>query len=357
MSHRTPYRDLIAAAASLVDAALLDDSSATVPVLRFRGDASLVDLEYLPNEAAREYLSKNRNALSAARIALQNECAVPVRYDQQFYTEHTEDFGHLRSLAKTFALELSHAKLNSDFAAAVRIGVDLLELANAVRRGGLLMDFLVSLSISSMAIEELRGGPSHRSDRAESTRRELRNELARIERSRESLQVIVDRDRKWEAAVGWQDESVDFANIPLSEMETGIPEEHQRAVFDALQSMANLPSDELTLRYRELDNRDLAMQRLLFVDLALRSYQAIHQSYPDNLTSLVPTICSDLPGDPFTDDLFRYQRLAMDKFVLYSPGPTQVDHGGQFGHWLAVTAGEADLCLDVGDYWWDEWSI
>lgn len=327
------YRALIDAAASLVDTAFLDN------------------YESSPDEAGRDYLRANRNALEAARAALKKECGVSLRYDQDFYAEHGQELGHLRYLAKSLSLELTQAKLGDEFDRAARIGVELLELGNAVRRGGLVTDFLVSIAFSSMAVEGVRGMRPHHD---ESTRTWLRDELARIEKSRESLDVILVRDRKWEVAVGWHDQTVDLSTLQISELETGISKEEQQAVQDAMQEILDLPGDARAEQYHGFDHRDLAMQRLLFVDLALRSYQAIHQGFPENLNSLVPTVCSDVPRDPFTDELFCYQRQAKDKFVLYSPGPTPVDHGGNFGNWLAVSSGKADLCLDIGDYWWDE---
>lgn len=330
------YRSLIDAAADLAETGFLDDCESS------------------PDTRAREYLNRNRVALAAARAALQGECAVRLRFDQEYYTEHTEDVGHLRNLAKTFALELRHAKRRDDFPAAVRIGIDLFQLSNAARRGGLILDFLVSIAFSSMAIEGLREGRAHCD---EQLRKSLRDALRRIENEREPLRAIVERDRKWEVAVGWQDAPLDVANFPLPETDTGIPEDQQQAVLEALQRFTDLPSDEKTSQYRQFDNRDRAMQRMFFVDLALRTYQAIHHTYPDRLEPLVPSICSDIPCDPFTDAPFRYQRQGTDEFVLYSPGPTKIDHGGNFSDWLKVATGQADLCLDVGDYWWDEFSI
>jgi hypothetical protein len=85
------------------------------------------------------------------------------------------------------------------------------------------------------------------------------------------------------------------------------------------------------------------------VDLALRSWQAENGAYPDGLGLLAPRFVEPVPEDPFTRKPFCYRRVA-DTFVLYSLGPTNIDHGGSFGPWPMVAAGAADLCLDSGDY-------
>jgi hypothetical protein len=56
-----------------------------------------------------------------------------------------------------------------------------------------------------------------------------------------------------------------------------------------------------------------------------------------------------VPSDPFTDGPFRYRRDS-NSFTLYSPGPTNIDHGGSYGPWNTVKAGGADFCLDIDDF-------
>jgi hypothetical protein len=89
---------------------------------------------------------------------------------------------------------------------------------------------------------------------------------------------------------------------------------------------------------------------MLQVDLALRSWRDRQGEFPPQLEYLVPSLLPRLPLDPFTNRSLIYHPTGRNEFLLYSTGPKGLDGGGRFGHWLAVSAGEADLCLDADDF-------
>ena len=77
------------------------------------------------------------------------------------------------------------------------------------------------------------------------------------------------------------------------------------------------------------DARGLARGRLLTVALALRAYEADHDTLPEQLTELVPDYLKAVPTDPFTvDQPLRYRRDG-ESYVLYSVGPDSEDDGGE----------------------------
>jgi hypothetical protein len=311
----TPYDALIGAATSLVDTQMLAACDAP------------------PASAVRAYISANSAHLAAARAALAEVCRVPLRYDASFFGEHCETLSPLRNLAQSFVLEFQETAATGDHSAAARIGVDLLDLANAIRRGGLVVDLLVSIAVVGIAINLLRGvrGLLGASDRVA-----LIRQLTRTEHDQEPVSEIIARDRQWECAVGWQAEKVDLTRQPFVDPAECVLSEDQRR--DARRQV-----------YTNLDRSTVALLRMLAVDLALRSWQAEKGAYPDGLGPLVATFVDGVPADPFTQKPFRYRRLSAG-FVPYSPGPTQIDHGGSFGPWPMVQAGTADLCLDSGDF-------
>jgi hypothetical protein len=324
----TPYDALVGAAKSLVDTQML---AACDPP---------------PASAVRAYLSANSAHLAAARAALAAGCRVSLRYDASFFGEHCEAFSPLRNLAQSLALEFQQAVADGDHCAAARIGVDLLDLANAIRRGGLVTDLLVSIAVASIAINLLRGVRGHL---GASDRLALIRQLTRTEDDQDPVPEIIARDRCWESAVGYQEEKVDFTRQPLLDSsECGLTEDQQRELWQHMQSFSTMPDDARRSVYTNQDRCTVALLRMLAVDLALRSWRAEKGAYPDGLGTLAPTFVAGVPDDPFTQKPFCYRRLA-DDFVLYSPGPTHIDHGGSFGPWPMVQAGAADLCLDSGD--------
>jgi hypothetical protein len=128
-----------------------------------------------------------------------------------------------------------------------------------------------------------------------------------------------------------------------------LTEDQQRDLFERMQSFSTMSHDTHRSIYTNQDRYTVALLRMLAVDLTLRSWRAEKGAYPNGLGPLAAMFVEGVPDDPFTQKSFCYRRLS-DGFVLYSPGPTQIDHRGGFGPWPMVQAGAADLCLDSGDY-------
>ena len=329
MTSATPYDALINAASSLT------------------GQEILADFDDVGLAVAKAFVDSNREILALAREALHAGCSVPLRYEVSFFAERCSAVPPLRNLSHAFVLELRLAEDKRDFARAVQTGIDLLDLANANRRGGLKIDFLISLALADLGFGRLR---RLRDQFDESSRRTLISALDRIERDQEPFAVIAKRDRVWEIAVNYSDEpfDVDQRNCPDPEDSSLSGEDHN--AMQCIQSLADLPTDEQNSIYANLDRRSAAFTRLLKIDLALRSYCHAKSAYPDELAALFPDFLDSLPLDPFTDQPFVYRRLSVDSFALYSTGPHKIDHGGAYGHWLVVQAGGADFCLDTNDY-------
>jgi len=62
--------------------------------------------------------------------------------------------------------------------------------------------------------------------------------------------------------------------------------------------------------------------------VALKRYQLRHQSYPKDLSALVPEFLPEVPRDPVDGHSLRYQVLSDGNFLLYSVGTDGVDNGG-----------------------------
>lgn len=325
-----PYELLVQAALQLVATGALDSLD--------EGDDSL----------ASRFVQFNHAALESARDALSQHCRVPLRYDDSFFAEHCEGYRHLRNLARAFRSEAEVAASCDEYDRAARAGIDVLELANAVRRGGLMTDLLVGIAVAGIGLNTLR---RMRACFDRPTRYTLIESLLRLDSECEPFADIVARDEQWERAVGVEDEAVESAiheMIDLSECD--LSHEEQQEVLQQLKELENLPrSDQRTIHLSQ-DQSNAALLRMLAVDLTLQFWREMNGSYPEGLAALVPEFLPTLPLDPFTEEPFNYHRDANASFVLYSTGPKGFDGEGEFGPWFDVVAGKADLCLDVYDF-------
>jgi len=331
----SPYETLISAASGMIGTGLLNEID----------NVSLRDAE--------AFVASNRECLQSARNALNELCSILVKNEAVYYDECLGDIQLFRRLAYAFQLQMRIAESQANIAEAAQIAVEVLELSNVFRRGGLILDFLVAIAIASLGTETLR---RHRQRLDSPTRAKVIDAIARIERERETFDVIAERDRDWEIAVGWHDQPIDVSQLDAS-IDGEKPDEAERAVRECIESLINLPRQEKNSMHAGIEKRHTAMLRMLAVDLAIRSYHAARSSYPDDLETLVPSHLAELPLDPFTDRPFVYRKQPDDSFLLYSPGPSRIDHGAVFGHWLMVDTGQADYCLDTGDYELDCCSI
>ncbi len=330
----TPYQTLVESAAQLTDV------------------DSLVDIDEGQVAAALILVQRNQPALESARRVLGPKCGVTVRYEEAFFSEQCDSISHLRNLARVFHAEAYLATFRADFLTATRISLDILELANAVRRGGLLIDLLASIGISGIALGALCKIRTQLDNR---TRRLVIDELYRLETQREPFAASIARDRDWEVAVGYKDKPCKVI-VPheLSDpKECGLSGVEQMEILQLVQQVANLPEADRHKVQWDSDCHVLALMRLLSVDLALRAYRENCGRFPDELLSLTPHAVSRIPTDPYTNRPFIYRQLGVDSFCLYSTGPKRTDGGGHFGPWPSVAAGCADLCLDADDYWQD----
>ncbi|QDT02403.1 hypothetical protein K227x_07790 [Rubripirellula lacrimiformis] len=322
-----PYRELIESSSRLADVELLVEVNqhciADANVLLERIDPVL--------EATRE-------------IALQ-ECEVPVEFKPDFFSHHSDDVLKLNKLSSAVRFASDVAAFNGDFDKAALYGIVHLDLANATRRGGLIVDHLVAVAISDRGVNALR---SLRNRFDEGVRGNLLAALSRHEREREAHSEIVARDAKWEAESGCEDDGNELSEDDLFDPDSELSIEQQRDLVQFIKAFGNRPEAEMQAIYADLDRRALAMTRLLSVDLAIRSWKDRTGHYPHSIRELEPDILSSVPRDPFTDGDFIYRR-SEDSFELYSTGPDKTDSGGQFGCWLAVASGGYDLCLDAFD--------
>ena len=164
------YSELIETSSRLADVELFDD----------------IDHDCIDDATA--LLERIRPILNSTREFDLQKCAVPVEYKPDFFTYHMNDVQHLRNLSRAFRFASDVAAFNREYEAVAQNGTVILDLANAVRRGGLVVDHLVAVAISGCGVGCVRSVREHFAD---DVRRDLIAALDRNESEREPF-----RDRK-----------------------------------------------------------------------------------------------------------------------------------------------------------------
>ncbi|GAA4425481.1 hypothetical protein [Bremerella cremea] len=308
--------------------------------LSYSAELELADLQ--------SFVTSNRILLDDARDHLDASCAVPLEYDADYFRRHCPEIQVLRNLADAFYFEGILALQTQQYDRVISAGLTLIDLGNATARGGLQVDYLAS--VRSIALGSSLLCKARENFDAEQRSR-LLSELARVESEHEPVEVAIERDELWTELVDYPDEEIDPDTMALPPEMTDDLSPEQLAEFQQIiqEGMSNLPEDNQAM-YACFEQRTIATFRLLALDLALQQFAALTGTYPADLEHLRPGVLPDIPRDPFTGQAFRYQPKSADEsesFLLYSPGPLQVDHGGQPGNWPEVLQGNADFSLQT----------
>jgi hypothetical protein len=316
------------------------------------GADNVTDHEPLVESEAHALLATNAAPLAAVRELDWSACSIPLRYDQDFFNEHSPTYEPCRNIARLLILECRLAQARMQLSQAVRVALELHQLGNIFCRGGLMVDWAHGINWTGISVDLVR---LVRRELSEEDRHLVIAELARLARERDSFAEIAARDRVWGAAAPMREEKIDSSQLPLplDPEQCGVSEEVQRELLRAIFELANRPEEVQHKESEAMHFQTVALLQMLRVDLALRSHQSARGRYPDRLTDLVPDYLDELPSDPFTQKAFHYRMAGGrggDPFILYSTGPARIDHGGTFGSWLRTLAGHYDLCLDCRDF-------
>lgn len=314
MTEPTPYEALIALGRSLRGTEIFQQESETAPQPTAEQVAAFLDVN-------RDVLERVRDHLSPAVVS-------PVSYDAADMDRMVSKFGSgLWRLTVALSRKIEAEGAIGEYVSAVRWGIDLFDFSNCLRRGGLMIDCLVSSKTAGIAVDALR---KFRDKIPADNRRSFLAELARIDEQREPFAELLARERDWNRTI-----------LPQLDGEARAELEAYLADDDALPDRHD--STQL------FDFEALAKLRLLAIDIALRVWQADYGRNPELLDELTPEVLPSPLIDPHSGAPFRYRRSG-DPFVLYSVGCSGVDHDGTFGPYFGEHRREFDLCLDSVDY-------
>lgn len=366
----TPYATLVKAAKSLQGIQLIRDWP----------DVSL--------DSVKEFFEINRSCLDLACEVLAQKPSVPLEYHSNWLPASADSIEALRQLSFVFSLEIHLSAHLRDYARAAKMGIVGLELSNAVRRGGLVLEALFSCGLAQSILEQLC---RIRTEFLAPERRLLIDELVRIESERELFESILKRDKKWESIVKAQDPDEKDLDRLIDDIESNTeilvaksgkrlvlteaqrtemkehylfvynekrnaPVEEQRAIMaEICREVLAKPPRDLQLQCLQMDLSCLCLLRMLAVDLGVRSFREEQGQYPETLKELPTDSGFSWPVDPFTSKPFPYRRIYKRKFFrvtevifdLYSHGPGE-DQRGRFygGPRRRGAKGKIEICLD-----------
>lgn len=296
----------------------------------------------LSGPASDELLQRNGALLPQAQALLQLPASVPLWYDAAFFQAHMDDVCALRHLARVWALQCDRARFQGRKELAAQAVRNLLRLANVSRQGGLMTDLLVSDAIAGSGLSRLR---KMRQVMPADGCAAMAGYLLAWDGDRESFQAVAKRDAEWERVV---ELTPSAAPALLETPDDPALAELQETTTEAFRQMMELPPFVQEGMKERLDHKFTSVARLLTVDLALRAAMQNDGEVPTSLEALVPEYLREIPSNPFCSAPMVYRPLAT-QYKLYFVGPSGQNHGGQFGDWNSVDAGQADVGVDIDD--------
>jgi hypothetical protein len=263
--------------------------------------ANVGDYTIMSNDALRELVSTNAEALRLLRIGLSRKCAVPPDTALTNISGLLPELAGMKRLAQLLAAQGRVQELDNQRAEAVRTYLDAIRFGNEISRGGVLIQRLVGIACEAIGRAAL---PKLVPSLSTVESRKLMSELEEIDRTRVTWDEVCRGERRY----------------ALHEMSA-----HMNPLMWAVGWWQFIGAKK---RASDRNNWIIAQERLLAAELALRCYHADKSCAPARLEELVPAYLSKVPQDPFTGQPMIY-RLQGTNWLLYSVGPDRVDNGGR----------------------------
>lgn len=266
------------------------------------GDFTKVIKHEEVTEALRALVAENRDVLARARVGLGRESVVPLAKFRSVAAP-MDDLRVMRPLGRLLAYEAILAERDGRTAEAAGRFADVIRFGRAMSSGGLILDRMASVAVQTPGVEGLaRLAPTLTVDDA----RRLAREIERLDREREPLNRVFDRDLAF---------NLDRGGVPLR-----VAYVINRGTMQGMLAPAKKAAEQA-------DRRDQAHLRLLAATLALRAYRLDHPDAPTPpaLDALVPAYLSVVPADPFGRGPLKFRANAER---VYSVGPDGRDDNG-----------------------------
>lgn len=226
------------------------------------------------NEASvRRVVADNKQGLSLAREGLRKECQVPVQYNSAYADNHISDLTVIHELAITFTDEGKVDEMENRPNDAVKSYLDLIHLANASARGGLLIDQLVGTAIEAVGTSSLQKIVSQLNAKS---CRQTAIDLETLDAQRQSWNDVIQQEDAWSRRT--------FIGL--------------RYRLLLLYSDRSLKQDQEKAEQHFINQQTKTRQ--LIIALAARAYELDKGHPPASAADLVPDYLKAIPQDPVT---------------------------------------------------------
>jgi hypothetical protein len=152
------------------------------------------DLVSLGPEQTKELATENRLAIEKARKAFQMPSAVPVKATKGWQQQHEDELKSLKHLAVAFGIEARSRILETHTNDAAQCHIDAIRLAQAMSRGGILIDGITGLTVETIGTALLE---SVLPQLDAPVCREAARPLAELDVRRDPPESIVQREKAW----------------------------------------------------------------------------------------------------------------------------------------------------------------
>ncbi|MGI8982900.1 MAG: hypothetical protein ACR2FY_27080 [Pirellulaceae bacterium] len=243
--------------------------------------------------------SSSQALLSEARQLLARPLAVPLDFGKA--TEFRDyEFGPLLSLRRAIDAESAKAESQGNLDEATQLAIAEIRLGKLLQNGGGQLHAHTGMQCELIAIYRL---VEMRSKLDVGNCRAVIAELERAEVQRDPLEDCLRREKLWsDLAMRWR-----YRLMVFAQGESNVFEDDPQRLFH---------------------KRELALNRLMRTDLAIRAFRQETGRLPRSLAELAPRYLQDALDDPFSGEPLKY-RADGPNFQLYSVGPDEEDDGGQ----------------------------
>jgi hypothetical protein len=222
-------------------------------------------------EELRRLVAKNSDALQAARTNLQEDCAVPLQFSEDYMSRHLPELADYKRLAQAFVAEGMLAGMENRPGDAVKSYLDAIRLGHISARGGVLIDQLVGTAIKAMGVSHLQKLVDQLDAKS---CRETAATLETLDAQRQTWKEVMQQERVWSRRA--------YPGIKYRWTELVMSSSLKKGLQKAGQKF----------------NGQETKTRQLLVDLAARAYELENGHRPAGVADLVPDYLRAVPKDP-----------------------------------------------------------
>jgi hypothetical protein len=261
-------------------------------------------------------------ALDRVRKGSEKQVMKELSYSEDYLV--LPDIQGLRTISRGFDAQGRLLLKQNKTSEAAEVFIDGARFGSLLSHGGLMIDDLVGVACSGMAYKGL-----HKTVEKVPVDQipKLIAALQKLESKRDPWKDVLYRDQVWsQQTYGWYGQLM----VVMSQyIENGW---------------------DMTEGYEQARQQELAVIRLLQLELARRLWQAQHEGWPESVDELAPDYIAEIPVDPYSINGEPMKSVVEnDRLIIYSVGRNRIDEGGmkdEDGGYISVQF-KGDLRLDI----------